>query len=114
MSFDEDVPVVAVIPSWGHPHRVRMGRHFPAALFPDVRIAVPTMVATDPDVIPAGRGTAVLDHCFRWSNFDNDVSSVSRADSDGDSEQGVKIVLRIDASSDERLIVMRAQSCIPR
>ena len=47
--FDQDPAVTAVLPAMGDPDRVAMRGANPVAVDPDVTVAVPAVIAVDPD-----------------------------------------------------------------
>src|SRR5215813_5470302 len=66
VAFNENPATVPVLPSGSDPDGVRARRQFPSAPFPDVSTAIPSVIAADPDVAPAGSGSAALDYSRRW------------------------------------------------
>ena len=49
VAFDQDPAVTALFPAMRNPDRARMRRADPMAVDPDVAVAVPAVIAVDPD-----------------------------------------------------------------
>jgi len=62
---------VAANPAMGYPPRVRPGRKFPMAWYPYVGVAVPAMIARNPNVVSAGARYPCLDNWCGRSDSDN-------------------------------------------
>ena len=73
MSFDQDPSVAAMFPVMGNPDGALVRRMRPMAMYPDVVVAVPAVVAVDPD--PSSMRWMVMDlndRCRR-RNADEDL-----------------------------------------
>jgi hypothetical protein len=64
-AFDEDVTVVSVLPSRGNPYGMLARWFFPTSRLPRIRIAVPAVISTDPDMSYAWPDSAVLVNTYR-------------------------------------------------
>jgi hypothetical protein len=73
VAFDEDPAFVAMDPAMGNPVSMGMGWALPATGNPDVAIAVPAVVAIDPDEFAAGGDGARFNDGGGWSDTDNDL-----------------------------------------
>ena len=49
MAFNQHPAVAAVLPAMGDPDRAGMGRPDPMAMHPNVAMAIPAVIAVDPD-----------------------------------------------------------------
>ena len=73
--FHQNVTSAAVNPVVFHPSGVRARRQFPSSWDPHIGIAIPTMVAGDPNMIPAGSHSTPLNDLMRWSNPNYNLGS---------------------------------------
>jgi len=69
--FHKNPTAVAANPAMGYPPRVRPGRKFPMAWYPYVGVAVPAMIARNPNVVWAGARYPCLDNWCGRSDSDN-------------------------------------------
>ena len=62
VTFRINIPVMPMRVSGSYPYRMGAWRFFPSASLPTVGVAIPAVVAADPDMIPArSRGTMLPD-----------------------------------------------------
>jgi hypothetical protein len=85
-SFDEDVTVMPVLPAGSHPDSMRTRWNLPAARFPNKGIAVPAMIAADPDM-PGTRPRRPVFHAHSWwPQLHHDIGSMQRTHAQRNSE----------------------------
>ena len=72
-TFGIHIPVAAVSVSGSNPFRMRAWRLFPPARLPAVGSAIPVVVATHPDVIPAWSNRTMLADADRGTKLDYDL-----------------------------------------
>ena len=66
--FHQNITSAPVNPVVLHPASVRARRQLPSTGNPHIRMAVPTMIACDPHMPPAGSWNTRLNNLARWSN----------------------------------------------
>jgi len=64
-----------VDPLVGYPSGVRVGRALPAAAYPYVSVAVPTVIARNPNITLAGGRRPCFDYGRRGSDLDHDIGT---------------------------------------
>jgi hypothetical protein len=71
----------------GNPHGVRARRLLPSAGDPDVSVAVPAMIARNPDIFATGASRTLFDHRMRWRNrYEDFLSAGGKRQPDGKKE----------------------------
>jgi hypothetical protein len=70
-TFDEHVSITPVLISRGYPYGMLAGWFLPPARLPRISIAIPTMIAGNPNMPPAGPNSAVLVNADRRAQLDH-------------------------------------------
>jgi hypothetical protein len=81
------IPVATVGISGSHPDGMGTRTLLPTARLPGIGVAIPTVISPDPDVLAAWSGVSVLFDRNRRPELDHQICRLSRANSDGDSQQ---------------------------
>ena len=77
--FEEDVPVVTVLPSRGNPHGTLTRRKLPTARHPHVVAAVPALITGNPDVSRTRSHRPTLHNPMRWADPHDNFSGLRRS-----------------------------------
>jgi hypothetical protein len=78
VAFHQHIPPMPVNPAMAHPNGVGMWWTLPAAGRPDVRVSVPLMVSTDPDIARTGRCDSCLNNLSGRPDLHDDFFRMKR------------------------------------
>jgi hypothetical protein len=105
--------MLAVNPAVGHPMRARMRRAIPASGYPHISVAVPVVVARDPNITRMGRWSIVLNNGGRRTNVNVHLREGCRRRQTKCKQSGHDNFFHVQSTPPGGFQTTRTRACVP-